>query len=61
VEKLRSNGTPGLLVCSGSAEVPELSERADLSVPGPGAVVGFLSALAERLRTEAGDRPDGGT
>ncbi|MFC8625879.1 trehalose-phosphatase [Streptomyces anulatus] len=52
VEKLRTegpDGIPGLLVCSGSAEVPELTERADLSVPGPAAVVAFLAALAERL------------
>ncbi|WP_432079200.1 trehalose-phosphatase [Streptomyces sp. YPW6] len=52
VEKLRSegpDGIPGLLVCSGSTEVPELAERADLSVPGPAAVVDFLAALAERL------------
>ncbi|MFB7370276.1 trehalose-phosphatase [Streptomyces sp. NPDC056222] len=57
VEKLRSNGTPGLLVCSGSTEVPELSDRADLSVPGPGAVVGFLAALAERIRPRSDDQP----
>ncbi|MFI7088822.1 trehalose-phosphatase [Streptomyces anulatus] len=52
VEKLRTegpDGIPGLLVCSGSAEVPELAERADLSVPGPAAVVAFLAALADRL------------
>ncbi|MEE1810179.1 trehalose-phosphatase [Streptomyces sp. BE133] len=52
VEKLRTegpDGTPGLLVCSGSAEVPELAERADLLLNGPGAVVGFLSALAQHL------------
>ncbi|NUK37745.1 trehalose-phosphatase [Streptomyces lunaelactis] len=49
VEKLRSDGVPGLLVCSGSAEVPELADRADLLLPGPAAVVGFLSALAQRL------------
>ncbi|MFI7324184.1 trehalose-phosphatase [Streptomyces rubiginosohelvolus] len=52
VEKLRSegpDGIPGLLVCSGSAEVPELAERADLSLPGPAAVVDFLAALADRL------------
>ncbi|MFE9817956.1 trehalose-phosphatase [Streptomyces sp. NPDC005773] len=51
VEKLRTegpDGIPGLLVCSGT-EVPELAERADLALPGPGAVVGLLSALAERL------------
>ncbi|MFE3018011.1 trehalose-phosphatase [Streptomyces sp. NPDC059256] len=49
VEKLRSDGLPGLLVCSGSAEVPELAERADLLLPGPAAVVDFLAALAESL------------
>ncbi|MET8330141.1 trehalose-phosphatase [Streptomyces sp. NPDC005181] len=52
VEKLRTegpDGIPGLLVCSGSAEVPELAERADLLVPGPGAVVDFLADLARRL------------
>ncbi|MDF6044007.1 trehalose-phosphatase [Streptomyces sp. JH14] len=52
VEKLRAEGpggTPGLLVCSGSAEVPELAERADLLLPGPAAVVGFLAALAEHI------------
>ncbi|WP_217229979.1 trehalose-phosphatase [Streptomyces anulatus] len=52
VEKLRTegpDGVPGLLVCSGSTEVPDLAERADLSVPGPAAVVAFLAALAERL------------
>ncbi|MEU8526248.1 MULTISPECIES: trehalose-phosphatase [Streptomyces] len=51
VEKLRSDGVPGLLVCSGSTEVPELAERADLSVAGPSAVVEFLAALAEAVRT----------
>ncbi|MEU1368908.1 trehalose-phosphatase [Streptomyces sp. NPDC005803] len=51
VDKLRTegpDGTPGLLVCSG-VEVPELAERADLPLAGPGAVVEFLSALAQRL------------
>ncbi|MFF8512265.1 trehalose-phosphatase [Streptomyces sp. NPDC015492] len=50
VEKLRSDGTPGLLVCSGSTEVPELADRADLAVPGPPGVVEFLGSLAEALR-----------
>ncbi|QNE75823.1 trehalose-phosphatase [Streptomyces finlayi] len=52
VETLRTegpDGVPGLLVCSGSAEVPELAERADLLLPGPADVVAFLSALAQRL------------
>lgn len=49
VERLRSDGLPGLLVCSGSSEVTELAERADLVVDGPGGVVGLLSGLADRL------------
>ncbi|KQX10749.1 trehalose phosphatase [Streptomyces sp. Root431] len=53
VEKLRSDGIPGLLVCSGSTEVPELADRADLSVAGPPGVVEFLTALAEAVRERA--------
>lgn len=52
VEKLRTRDedpVPGLLVCSGSAEVPELADRADLALPGPGAVVEYLRDLAARL------------
>ncbi|MFF3845901.1 trehalose-phosphatase [Streptomyces sp. NPDC002328] len=49
VEKLRSEGLPGLLVASGSAEVTELSERADLVVDGPAGVVRLLRALAAQL------------
>ncbi|MFF3330334.1 trehalose-phosphatase [Streptomyces sp. NPDC002888] len=49
VDKLRSDGTPGLLVCSGSAEVTELAERADLVVDGPAGVVHLLRALADQL------------
>ncbi|MFJ1607912.1 trehalose-phosphatase [Streptomyces sp. NPDC088253] len=49
VDKLRSDGVPGLLVCSGSAEVTELTERADLVVDGPAGVVRLLKALASRL------------
>ncbi|MGW1075441.1 trehalose-phosphatase [Streptomyces sp. NPDC002537] len=51
VEKLRAEGLPGLLVCSGSAEVTELAERADLVVDGPSGVVDLLTALADRLTT----------
>ncbi|MCL6739116.1 trehalose-phosphatase [Streptomyces neyagawaensis] len=47
VEKLRGEGVPGLLVCSGSTEVTELSERADLVVDGPEGVVRLLSRIAE--------------
>ncbi|MDQ1037077.1 trehalose 6-phosphate phosphatase [Streptomyces sp. V3I8] len=49
VEKLRSDGVPGLLVCSGSTEVTELADRADLVVDGPEGVAGLLTALAGRL------------
>ncbi|WP_442738137.1 trehalose-phosphatase [Streptomyces pseudogriseolus] len=49
VDKLRGAGTPGVLVCSGSEEVTELRERADLVVDGPSGVVRLLRALAERL------------
>ncbi|MGI5455817.1 trehalose-phosphatase [Streptomyces sp. CA-249302] len=49
VEKLRSDGVPGVLVCSGSDEVTEMRERADLVVDGPAGVVGLLRGLADRL------------
>ncbi|MFF2398955.1 MULTISPECIES: trehalose-phosphatase [Streptomyces] len=50
VEKLRTDGLPGLLVCSGSAEVPELAARADLVLPGPAAVASYLADLAATLK-----------
>ncbi|MCY0927434.1 trehalose-phosphatase [Streptomyces sp. H27-H1] len=50
VEKLRAEGMPGLLLCSGSAEVPELAARADLTLSGPSQVVTFLAALAAAVR-----------
>ncbi|AQS68993.1 trehalose-phosphatase [Streptomyces pactum] len=49
VDTLRAEGTPGLLVCSGSDEVPELRERADVVVDGPAGVVRLLRSLAVRL------------
>ncbi|MGW0995138.1 trehalose-phosphatase [Streptomyces sp. NPDC002520] len=49
VDKLRSDGVPGLLVCSGSTEVTELAERADLVVDGPGGVVSLLRNLAAHM------------
>lgn len=49
VDTLRSEGTPGLLVCSGSDEVTELRDRADLVVDGPAGVVTLLRALAARI------------
>jgi trehalose 6-phosphate phosphatase len=46
VRALREAGTPGLTVCSGSAEVSALSGAADLVVAGPDGVVALLSSLA---------------
>ncbi|CAM5603895.1 trehalose 6-phosphate phosphatase [Streptomyces spiroverticillatus] len=48
VEKLRSDGIPGLLLCSGTA-IPELAEQADVLLPGPAEVTAFLARLAQRL------------
>ena len=49
VDLLRTQGTPGLLVCSGSTEVTALAERADLVVDGPDGVVDLLGAVADAL------------
>ncbi|MGV9846899.1 trehalose-phosphatase [Streptomyces fungicidicus] len=49
VDKLRSAGVPGLLVCSGSDEVAELQERADLVVDGPPGLVRLLETLAAHM------------
>jgi trehalose 6-phosphate phosphatase len=49
VERLRREGIAGVLVASGSAEVTELSDRADVVVDGPGGVVELLGSLAARL------------
>jgi trehalose 6-phosphate phosphatase len=49
VDRLRATGTAGLLVCSGSDEVPELRRRADVVVDGPGGVVALLETLAAHL------------
>lgn len=53
VEKLRTEGTPGLLVCSGSTEVTALSARADVVVDGPQGVVHLLATIAEHLERRA--------
>ncbi|EST27907.1 trehalose-phosphatase [Streptomyces roseochromogenus] len=49
VDELRSDGVFGLLVCSGSTEVTELAERADMVVDGPAGVVHLLRTLAAQL------------
>ena len=49
VARLRTEGQPGLLVCSGSTEVTAVAERADLVVDGPEGVAELLGALVARL------------
>jgi trehalose 6-phosphate phosphatase len=49
VADLREQGTPGLLVCSGSDEQAALVELADVVVPGPDGVVAWLRELAADL------------
>ncbi|MEV7087684.1 trehalose-phosphatase [Streptomyces sp. NPDC093085] len=49
VESLRAEGHPGLLVASGT-EVPDLTTRADLTLPGPAALADFLAALVPAMR-----------
>ncbi|MET8632456.1 trehalose-phosphatase [Streptomyces sp. NPDC004096] len=49
VDKLRSDGVPGLLVCSGSDEVTELAQRADLVVDGPPGIVRLVRSLADGI------------
>ena len=50
VERQRTPGLPGLLVCSGSTEVTAVAERADLVVDGPEGVGALLGALVVRLQ-----------
>jgi trehalose 6-phosphate phosphatase len=49
VDRLRADGMPGLLVCSGSTETTQLAARADIVVDGPPGVTAFLTALARAL------------
>jgi trehalose 6-phosphate phosphatase len=49
VVKLRETGVAGLRVCSGSAEVAELTEATDLTVDGPDGVTALLAGLAEAM------------
>jgi trehalose 6-phosphate phosphatase len=52
VEKLRTEGVPGLLVCSASHEEDALSEMADLVLCGPEGVADWLTKLAESLEAK---------
>jgi trehalose 6-phosphate phosphatase len=49
VRELRATGLPGIAVCSGSAEVPELAAETDLVVSGPDGVAALLAALADAI------------
>ena len=53
VRELRAAGLPGLVVCSGSAEVSDLAQEADLVVDGPEGVVALLTALADALEAHS--------
>jgi trehalose 6-phosphate phosphatase len=54
VARLRDDGVPGLLVCSGSDEVGEVAEQADLVVDGPPGVARFLDDLLAALSGRSG-------
>ncbi|MCC9740849.1 trehalose-phosphatase [Streptomyces sp. MNU89] len=57
VDELRSDGVPGLLVCSAAAAgegAEELAERADVVVDGPQGVVNLLDALATAVAVRQG-------
>lgn len=49
VASLRDDGIPGVTVCSDSAEVSALRERADIVVEGPSGVVALLAALTAAI------------
>jgi trehalose 6-phosphate phosphatase len=57
VRQLREQGTPGLLVCSWSAEVPELAVDADLVVDGPGGIAELLADLADAFADQVRGGP----
>lgn len=54
VDRMRSVGLGGLLVCSASQEQTALVERADLVLDGPDGVAVWLSGLADSLEHLAG-------
>lgn len=58
VRQLRETGTPGLLVCSGSAEVPDLAAEADLVTDGPDGIAALLAGLAAAFASQP-DEPAG--
>ncbi|UYM06791.1 trehalose-phosphatase [Solicola gregarius] len=49
VDRMRTEGIPGLLVASASHEQDALVARSDLVLPGPAAVAAWLGSLADDL------------
>jgi trehalose 6-phosphate phosphatase len=59
VREMRAEGTPGLLVASGSAETPEeITGGADLVVSGPAGVAELLAGLAAAFAGVADGDPE---
>jgi len=52
IDELRGNGVPGIKVCSGSQEAPEVAEAADVVVDGPEGVADLLEDLGQRIGYE---------
>jgi len=52
VDELRESGIPGVKVCSGSPEAPEVAEAADVVVDGPAGVADLLETLGRRIERE---------
>ncbi len=55
VEQFRTEGLPGLLVCSASHEEDALAELADLVVEGPSGVAEWLDRLADSLEARSAE------
>jgi len=53
IARMRERGLPALAICSGSDEVTELTEHADLILKGPGGVATWLAELAAALRANS--------
>jgi len=59
VESLRGAGIAGLKVGSGSAEVTEVANRADLVVDGPAGVLALLEGLTEAIASSTSSAQSG--
>ena len=49
VDELRESGIPGVKVCSGSPEAPEVAQAADIVVDGPAGIADLLETLGRRI------------